>query len=158
MNRSTARTVLRRTTLAIFLISQTTHFALQAHHLLTTPGQRLAKLSALGVLTQLIWISVCSYKISEHNVDVKLGQVLVRGWGIEALLGSVAVYSVALVGTDVWWIEGVVMERMQLCVVDVLMWTEILSKKVALVEREGAGEEGSGDEKVRLELNGKEEV
>lgn len=158
MDRLTARKVLRRAAFALIIFCQLTHFPLQVHHIWTFPRRTLPKTSTLAKVTELCYITICSYKISECSVDVKLGRVLICGWGIEALLWGIAVWSVALVGLDVWWIESAVMSLSQLCAVDVLMWTEMLSSAVGLVEREGAGEGEDVDEKMGLELNEKGEV
>ncbi|KAF1363583.1 hypothetical protein EJ07DRAFT_152372 [Lizonia empirigonia] len=156
MNHVAARKALRRIALVLILVFQLSHFPLQVHHLWTPPRDAYPKLGTLAKLNECAFVTVCCYKISEKDVDVKLGRLLVRGWGIEALLWGVAVWSAALVGVDDWCGGIGLLSLSQLLAVDVLVWTEMLSSAVGLVERKGAGE--GGVEKRGLELSEKEEV
>lgn len=157
MNRVASRQALRRIALVLILVFQLSHLPLQVHGLWTPPRDKHPKLGTLAKLNECAFVTICCYKISEKNVDVKLGRLLVHGWGIEALLWSLAVWSAALVGVDDWWGGIGLLSLSQLLAVDVLVWTDMLSSVVGLVERKGAGE-GVVEEKMGLQLSEKEEV
>jgi hypothetical protein len=155
MNRNTLRKISRRTALFFIVAFQLAHFILQMVDRWGPPRKSSAKLLTLAKFNELVWTSVTCFKITEHNVDVKLGRHVVSGDGIDALLWFVAAWSAVVVRMDIKYLPDSLIGLVQLMVLDVVMWMEILSSSVGLVERKEYGavlpvnekRDGSIDEK-----------
>ncbi|KAF2626708.1 hypothetical protein BU25DRAFT_411673 [Macroventuria anomochaeta] len=156
MDRITLRKLTRRVALTLIITLELAHYYLQLLDRWGPPRKSNPKLRTVAKLNELGFITISCYRITEHAVDVKLGRLLVQGLGIEALLWAVAVWSAVCVGYDVWVTPDSLASLMQLMAVDVLMWTEMLSSAVGLVERKEGDVLSVMDEKERL--NEKEEV
>ena len=167
MNRNTLRKTSRRTALFFIIAFQLAHFILQMVDRWGPPRKSSAKLLTLAKLNEFVWTSVTCFKITERNVDVKLGRHVVSGDSIDALLWFVAAWSAAVVIVDIKDSPDSLMGLAQLMVLDVVMWAETLSSAVGLVERKEYGavlpvnEKSDGsidekkDEKVAEEINEK---
>lgn len=151
MSQSRTRKVVRVIALALILAGQITHFTLQALDRWGPPRKPNPMLMTGAKLTELCFISITCWRIVTQDVDIKLGRHLIRGLGIEALLWSVALWSAACVVYDGLVTPDSLISLAQLIFVDVVMWTDMLSSAVGLVERkEGGGYEVvAGDEKEK---------
>ena len=156
MNQSPTRKVVRRVTLALIITLQSAHFILQVLDLWSCPRKPYRKLATLGRLYELDVICKTCFRITEGSVDVKLGRSLIRGFGTEALLWAIAMWSALCVGYDVLVLPNSSVSLAQLAAVDVFWLMSVLSSAVGLVERNEGGDQTVVDEKEKL--MGKEEV
>lgn len=148
---STTRKVVRHIALFLIVSLQLCHYMLQLLDRWGPPRKPNPKLMTLAKLNELGFISITCSRIVSQGLDVKLGKHTVRGLGIEVLLWSVALWSAVCVAYDGLVTPDSLISLAQLMAVDVVMWTDMLSSAVGLVERKQAGYAVvAGDEKVQL--------
>jgi hypothetical protein len=147
---STTHNVVRYVALGLIVSLQLSHYILQLLDRWGPPRKPQPKLITLAKLNELGFISITCSRIVAQGLDVKLGKRTIRGLGIEVLLWSVALWSAACVAYDALITPDSLISLAQLMVVDVVMWTDMLSSAVGLVEwKEQAGYETvAGDGKV----------
>jgi hypothetical protein len=147
---STTHNVVRYVALGLIVSLQLSHYILQLLDRWGPPRKPQPKLMTLAKLNELGFISITCSRIVAQGLDVKLGKRTIRGLGIEVLLWSVALWSAACVAYDALITPDSLISLAQLMVVDVVMWTDMLSSAVGLVEwKEQAGYETvAGDGKV----------
>lgn len=149
---STTRKAVRYVALGLIISLQLSHYILQLLDRWGPPRKPNPKLMTLAKLNELGFISITCSRIVTQGLDVKLGKRTIRGLGIEALLWSVALWSAACVAYDALVTPDSLISLAQLMAVDVVMWTDMLSNAVGLVDgKEQAGYEAvAGDEKVPI--------
>lgn len=156
---STTRKVVRCVALGLLVSLQLTHYILQFLDRWGPPRKPNAKLMTLAKLNELGFISISMSRIVLQNLSIKLGSHTVRGVGIEVLLWSLVLWSVACVAYDGLATPDSLISLAQLMAVDVVMWTDMLSSAVGLVERkEKAGYEVLAVEEKAQDVDEKMEV
>ncbi|KAF3054135.1 hypothetical protein E8E11_011873 [Didymella keratinophila] len=146
---SRTRKVVRHVALGLIVSLQLSHYILQLLDRWGPPRKPNPKLMTLAKLNELGFITITCSRIVRQGLDVKLGKRTVRGWGIEVLLWSVALWSAACVAYDALVTPDGLISLAQLMAVDVIMYTDMLSSAVGLVEwkEQGEYEAIAGDEK-----------
>jgi len=148
---STTRKVVRHVALSLIISLQLSHYILQLLDRWGPPRKPNPKLMTLAKLNELGFISITCSRIVSQSLDVKLGKRTIHGLGIEVLLWTVALWSAACVTYDALITPDSLISLAQLMAVDVIMWMDMLSSAVGLVERkEGGYEVVAGDEKVQV--------
>jgi hypothetical protein len=137
---STTRKVVRYVALGLIITLQLSHYILQLLDHWGPPRKPNPKLMTLAKLTELSFISITCSRIVGQGPDVKLGKRTVRGLGIEMLLWGVVLWSAACVAYDALVTPDSLISLAQLMAVDVIMWTDMLSSAVGLVENKERAE------------------
>ncbi|KAJ4993469.1 hypothetical protein SVAN01_01017 [Stagonosporopsis vannaccii] len=153
MHAPACQTLPRRIAMTVIILLQFLHFIQQMHDRWTHPQPLPFVVITIAKLTELGFFALCSFKLVERNYDVRMGRHVIQGSGIDALLWGMAAWSAAVARGDGRGLMGEWLGLVQLVVVDIILWAEILGRGVAWVERGEEGErevegEGAGGERA----------